>query len=79
MGHVVVFYGHFGDIIWRLAHSNAVNINVMKTVEETINHIARLRGAFLRSKQVFTLMLFMTTLTDTGGEDDKPVLTIPTR
>ncbi len=32
----------------------------------------------LRSKQVFTLMLFLTTLTDTGGEDNNPVLTIPT-
>ena len=32
----------------------------------------------LRSKQVFTLMLFLTTLTDTGAEDNIPVLTIPT-
>lgn len=32
----------------------------------------------LRSKQVFTLMLFLTTLTDTGGEENNPVLTIPT-
>ena len=32
----------------------------------------------LRSKQVFTLMLYLTTLTDSGGEDSNPVLTIPT-
>jgi len=32
----------------------------------------------LRSKQVFTLMLFLTTLTDTGSESNEPVLTIPT-
>ena len=32
----------------------------------------------LRSKQVFTLMLYLTTLTDAGGEDNIPVLTIPT-
>ncbi|MDH3902045.1 MAG: hypothetical protein OES90_02365, partial [Xanthomonadales bacterium] len=32
----------------------------------------------LRSKQVFTLMLYLTTLTDNGGEDSNPVLTIPT-
>lgn len=32
----------------------------------------------LRSKQVFTLMLYLTTLTDTGGEESNPVLTIPT-
>lgn len=32
----------------------------------------------LRSKQVFTLMLYLTTLTDTGGDEDNPVLTIPT-
>ena len=32
----------------------------------------------LRSKQVFTLMLFLTTLTDAGGKSNDPVLTIPT-
>lgn len=32
----------------------------------------------LRSKQVFTLMLFLTTLADTSSEDNNPVLTIPT-
>jgi hypothetical protein len=32
----------------------------------------------LRSKQVFTLMLYLTTLTDAGGADNIPVLTIPT-
>jgi len=32
----------------------------------------------LRSKQVFTLMLYLTTLTDTGAEENIPVLTIPT-
>jgi len=32
----------------------------------------------LPSKRVFTLMLFLTTLTSTGGDDNNPVLTIPT-
>jgi hypothetical protein len=32
----------------------------------------------LQSKQVFTLMLFLTTLTDRAGTDAAPVLTIPT-
>ena len=32
----------------------------------------------LRSKQVFTLMLFLTTLTDSSSDDNNPVLTIPT-
>ena len=32
----------------------------------------------LPSKRVFTLMLFLTTLTSTGGDDSNPVLTIPT-
>lgn len=32
----------------------------------------------LRSKQVFTLMLYLTTLTDTGDGEESPVLTIPT-
>ena len=32
----------------------------------------------LPSKQVFTLMLFLTTLTDSGGRENNPVLTIPT-
>jgi len=32
----------------------------------------------LMSKRVFTLMLFLTTLTNTGGDENAPVLTIPT-
>lgn len=32
----------------------------------------------LPSKRVFTLMLFLTTLTSHGGDDNNPVLTIPT-
>ena len=32
----------------------------------------------LQSKRVFTLMLFLTTLTSTGGDENNPVLTIPT-
>jgi hypothetical protein len=32
----------------------------------------------LMSKRVFTLMLFLTTLTNTGGDANAPVLTIPT-
>jgi len=32
----------------------------------------------LSSKRVFTLMLFMTTLTNSGGNGPAPVLTIPT-
>jgi len=32
----------------------------------------------LTSKRVFTLMLFLTTLTHTGGDQNAPVLTIPT-
>jgi len=32
----------------------------------------------LPSKRVFTLMLFLTTLTNTSGDDNVPVLTIPT-
>ena len=32
----------------------------------------------LQSKRIFTLMLFLTTLTSTGGDENNPVLTIPT-
>ena len=37
-----------------------------------------IRNEDLLSKQVFTLMMFLTTLTNFAGEENAPVLTIPT-
>ena len=54
-----------------------------ESIETAVRHGWRVRMGEIEpsdmdSKRVFTLMLFLTTLTSSAGEGSGPVLTIPT-